>query len=292
MCGASLAAAGFAANAARGFPIAPSNRATGDASPALAPGTPSSPQRTALIDDFRKRSEGLQDKFEARSHKSDWTMPYRLFRPATTGKLPLILYLSGSGGLGDDNLKQIGLGNIFGTRVWLLPENQKQFPCYVVAPQTDRGWARYDPTQREDGRARVLPGLGDGSRLALEIVDALRHEFPIDDRRIYATGQSMGGAGVWNVIAGRPRFFAAAVPCCGSNSTEVGAESIDTPMWAFHGDADQTVPVSTTRDRIAARRNAGGHALYTEYAGVDHECWEWAYTEPELPKWLFAQRRR
>jgi len=42
------------------------------------------------------------------------------------------MYLHGSGGLGDDNLKQLGLGNIFGTRVWLLPENQKRFPCYVV----------------------------------------------------------------------------------------------------------------------------------------------------------------
>jgi len=60
----------------------------------------------ALIEDFRKRSEGLQDKFEARTYKGVWAMPYRLFRPAASGKLPLALYLSGSGGLGDDNLKQ------------------------------------------------------------------------------------------------------------------------------------------------------------------------------------------
>jgi predicted peptidase len=246
----------------------------------------------ALIESFKKRSEGLQDKFEARTYKSDWTMPYRLFRPAATRKLPLVLYLSGSGGLGDDNVKQLGLGNIFGTRAWLLPDNQKQFPCYVVAPQTDRGWAKYDPTEQENGRAKVLPGLGDGSRLALEIVDALRREFSIDESRIYVTGQSMGGAGVWNVVAARPRFFAAAVVCCGSRSTEDGTQGIDTPLWAFHGDSDQTVPVSTTRDRIAARRKAGGHPLYTEYEGVDHNCWEWAFTEPELPKWLFAQRRK
>src|SRR5580704_1154837 len=117
-----------------------------DTAPPLARGAPNSPERTALIEDFRKRSEGLQARFEARAYKGDWTMPYRLFRPAASGKLPLVLYLSGSGGLGDDNLKQIGLGNIFGTRLWLLSENQKQFPCYVVAPQTDRGWAKYDPT--------------------------------------------------------------------------------------------------------------------------------------------------
>jgi len=245
----------------------------------------------ALIADFRKRSEGLQDKFEARTHKSDWTMPYRLYRPAPSGKPSLVLYLSGSGGLGEDNLKQIGLGNIFGTRLWLLPENQRLFPCFVVAPQTDRGWAKYDFSQQDGRGPKPVPCLGDGSRLALEIVDGLIREFSIDQRRVYVAGQSMGGAGVWNVIAGLPRFFAAGVICCGSSSTEVGTESIETPLWAFQGDADKTVSVSLSRDRIAARRKAGGHPLYTEYAGVDHNCWEWAFTEPELVKWLAAQRR-
>ena len=85
-----------------------------------------SPQRIALIEAFQRQSEGLEKKFEARTHKSVWLMPYRLFRPQAAGKLPLVLYLHGSGGLGDDNLKQLGLGNIFGTRVWLLPANQKR----------------------------------------------------------------------------------------------------------------------------------------------------------------------
>ncbi len=284
MCGYGLAAA----CAPRSFSLAQGSSTKSAEMPPLAPGTPNSPERTALIDDFKKRSEGLQDKFEARSHKS---MPYRLFRPAASGKLPLVVYLSGSGGQGDDNLRQLGLGNIFGTRVWLLPENQQQFPCYVVAPQTDRGWAKYDLSHKEDGRVIILPGLGDGDRLALEIVDSLRREFPIDDRRIYLTGQSMGGGGVWNSIAARPQFFAAAAVCCGIPSTEDGTQAIDTPLWAFHGDADSVVPVSVSRDRMAARRKAGGHPLYTEYAGVDHNSWEWAFTEPELVKWLFAQRR-
>ena len=191
--------------------------------------------------------------------------------------------------MGDDNEKQLGLGNIFGTRVWALPANQKRFPCYVVVPQTDRGWIRYDLSK---DAATMLPGLGDGSRLALEIVDRLLRELPIDEGRIYVTGQSMGGAGVWNVLANRPTMFAAAVVCCGSASTERGAEAVDTPLWSFHGDADRTVPVSVSRNRVAARRAAGGRPLYTEYAGVDHNSWEWAYTEPELATWLFAQRRQ
>ena len=68
-----------------------------------------SPERMALIEAFNKQSEGLETKYEARTHKADFTMTYRLFRPATVAKAPLVLYLRDSGGLGDDNQKQLGL---------------------------------------------------------------------------------------------------------------------------------------------------------------------------------------
>lgn len=262
-----------------------------DPTPPLAAGAPMSQKRRALIEAFQEKSAGLEQKYEGRAHKSEWTMPYRLFRPETGAKVPLIVYLHGSGGLGDDNLKQLGLGNIFGTRVWLLAENQLRFPCYVLVPQTDRGWVRYDPELLAKGETKVLRGLGNGNRLVLEIVDKLREEFAIDDRRIYVTGQSMGGAGVWNLTAHRPHFFAAAAPCCGGLSLDDPVQSAATPVWAFHGDADKTVPVSASRERIAALRKVGVHPLYTEYVGVDHNSWEWAYTEPALVEWIFAQKR-
>jgi predicted peptidase len=290
LLGSASAGAWFAAQMALNVSMAPFASATkADTTPPLAPGAPASPQRTALIEAFRKQSEGLQKKFEARTHKSDWAMPYRLFRPEATGKVPLVLYLHGSGGLGDDNLKQLAFGNIFGTRVWLLPENQKRFPCYVVAPQTDRGWIKYDFSHEP---AKELPGFGDGARLALEIVDALRREFAIDDRHIYVAGNSMGGAGVWNMLANRAHFFGAAVICCGGESPDDGTGSIETPVWNFHGESDEAVPVSSSRERMAARRKAGGHPLYTEYAGADHDgTTRLAFTEPELVKWVFSQRR-
>jgi len=274
--------------AARSGTLAPQ----GDAAPPLAPGAPTSPERLALITAFKQNSEGVDKKFEARSLKADWTMPYRLFRPDAAGPLPLVLYLHGSGGLGDDNVKQMGLGNVFGTRVWALPENQKRFPCYVVAPQTDRGWVRYGEPAPGDSVAQVIPGLGDGARLALRIVDALRREFAIDEQRIYITGQSMGGAGVWHMIAQRPQFFAAAVVCCGGSTLDPAAAAAGTPLWNFHGAADTTVAPAVSRDRIAALRKAGGHPLSTEYPGVGHNVWEWAYTEPQLVPWMFARRRR
>jgi predicted peptidase len=263
-----------------------------DGTPRLAPGTPTSPERLALIDAFKKKADGIERTFEARTHKSDWEMPYRLFRATASGKLPLVVYLHGSGGLGTDNLKQMGLGNVFGTRVWALPEIQKEFPCYVLAPQTDRGWIRYADPAPGDSVARPVAGLGDGARLVFEIIDALRRELPIDDRRIYITGQSMGGGGAWHMTAERPTFFAAAAICCGGASLDDPRGSARTPIWNFHGDADATVPVTVSRERIAALRKAGAHPVATEYPGVGHNVWEWAYTEPALARWLFSHRRR
>jgi predicted peptidase len=263
----------------------------GEPTPPLAPGAPMSPERLALIDAFRNASEGVEEQFEARSYASGWTMPYRLFRPTARGRLPLVVYLHGSGGAGDDNLKQMRLGNVFGTRVWALPASQAAFPCFVLAPQTDRGWMRYGDPSPGDSVARLVPGLGDGARVAFEIIDALRREFDIDERRIYVTGQSMGGGGAWHMLAHRPRLFAAAVVCCGSATRDSAAPPASTPVWNFHGTADDTVPPEVSRERIAAMRKAGGHPLYTEYGGVGHNVWQWAYTEPALVRWTFTNRR-
>jgi predicted peptidase len=259
--------------------------------PGLALGAPMSPERRAVIEAFQSEYRGLVERFDTRVHPGPSSMPYRLFRPSVSRKLPLVLYLHGSGGLGTDNEKQLALGNVFGTTIWALPRNQDRFPCYVVAPQTDRGWAKYEASA-EGGRAHVVAGLGEGNESALAIVKTLVREFPIDEHRLYITGQSMGGAGVWNMIANRPRVFAAAAVCCGSPTADDVTRAGRLPLWVFHGDSDRVVPVATSRDRVAALRAAGASPIYTEYPGVDHNVWEWAYTEPALLDWMFSQRRK
>ena len=64
-----------------GARIATAQASVSSAGPRLARGLPTSPERMALVDAFRRQSEGLDKKFEARTHKSDLAMPYRLFRP-------------------------------------------------------------------------------------------------------------------------------------------------------------------------------------------------------------------
>jgi predicted peptidase len=263
---------------------------------AILPLSPHSKQRTALIEAFGAKTAGLADRFAAFSYtnRNSESMPYRLFTPSgmvAGRKYPLVVFLHGAGGSGTDNVKQLQGANVFGGLVWTLPENQQRHPCFVVAPQTNVNWPCV--IIEEGQRPRLCPGqrLGDGARLAFEIIDKLAVALPVDSSRIYVTGHSMGGAGVWHMIARRPGFFAAAVPVCGLPDFADAPAMKGIPIWNFNGELDPIEPAAQQRRWIGEIVKAGGHPIYTEYPGVEHNSFLWAYTEPALVEWLFARHR-
>ncbi len=152
----------------------------------------------------------------------------------------------------------------------------------------DYRWANMDWSAKK-GSAGRNPSTP--MRLTLEVLDQLRTEYNLDDQRLYITGLSMGGYGTWDVIARYPKLFAAAVPVCGGGDEALASKMKDIPIWCFHGGADPTVPPDRSRNMIKAIKEAGGDPKYTEYPGVGHNSWDKAYSEPELPKWLFSQKR-
>jgi len=227
------------------------------------------------------------DGFVARSFTaaSGEAMPYRLFIPDAAARkqpLPLILYLHGSGGVGTDNRKQISGGNTAGTHTWTTGEAQRTHPAFVLAPQLPENRASQSSTPD-----RWSASVG----TVLEIIAAVSREFAIDADRVYVTGQSLGGYGTWDIISKHPRTFAAAVPLCGGGDAVRIVAARTVPVWAFHGAKDPVVPVTESREMVAALRRAGGSARYTEYPDVEHDVWTRAYAGRELADWLFSQRR-
>ena len=128
-------------------------------------------------------------------------------------------------------------------------------------------------------------------RLSLELITSLQKELSIDEDRIYVTGLSMGGFGVWDAIQRHPKRFAAAAPVCGGGDPAYAKDIAHVPIWAFHGDADGAVKPMRSRDMIAALKEAGGEPKYTEYPGVGHNSWAATYANRDLYSWLFAQKR-
>jgi len=213
------------------------------------------------------------------------TLPYRLFIPRhydQKKKYPLVLYLHGGGGRGNDNLKQIDGGNGYLIDFFTRDETQAHYPSFVVAPQSSmEGWIETDsitPT-------RYL-------HLVYELIGELRRTYNIDEARIYVAGQSMGGFGTFAIISEYSRTFAAGVALCGGGDPSKVARLTNVPIWVFHGARDESVPVERSRTIVAAIKNAGGaNVRYTEYPETGHIIWPSVVKETELLPWLVTQRR-
>jgi predicted peptidase len=164
------------------------------------------------------------------------------------------------------------------------------YPAFVIAPQCPEGkqWVEV-PWTLDEHRMPEEPSTP--LRQSLELVAALQKEFSIDPARLYITGLSMGGFGVWDAIQRHPDLFAAGATVCSGGDATLAKRIKDVPVWAFHGDEDGVVKVRRSRDMIAALKAAGGSPKYTEYKGVGHDSWTATYRDPELYKWLFAQKR-
>ena len=127
--------------------------------------------------------------------------------------------------------------------------------------------------------------------LLLELTQKTIEQYPVDSRRVYVTGISMGGFGTWAMMAAEPDLLAAAVPVCGGGDPGWAPRIKAIPVWAFHGAEDTVVPAEYTRRMIRALRAAGADPKYTEYPGIGHDSWTPAYQEPDLLDWLFSQKR-
>jgi poly(3-hydroxybutyrate) depolymerase len=200
---------------------------------------------------------------------------YVIFAPSRDhqgGEPPVLLFLNGVGENGYDGLKQIS--NNFGLQVW---ENREQFPFLAIAPQcrTDGSWAPHSLD----------------TQWALQILDQVIKEFGADEDRVYLTGVSGGGGGVWNIASAFPDRFAAILPLCGTGGDTRKLSAARMPIWNVHNDGDAESLVNSNR---AVRRQLieqGSSPLVTEYDAGGHDCWNRAYRTTAMFGWLLEQCR-
>jgi predicted peptidase len=172
------------------------------------------------------------DLFEARTTRLQaTTMHYRLFKPRNydpTKKYPVVVALHGVGERGTDNRRQIDLEDL--AHPWIEDTVQAKVPHFIMIPQC--------PTDSTWGGMRGASGLGSTGQGILNILDSMKREFSVDTNRFYIAGLSMGGAGTYNLLRGKPGYFAAAAPCAAGGDTNAVEAISQTPIWHHHGAND------------------------------------------------------
>lgn len=202
-------------------------------------------------------------------------------------KYPLVVLFHGAGERGSNNWAQL----VHGASEILDYAQRTGEEIFFIAGQVPLKcqWVNHPWNAQKH---LMSPQPSTSLRLALALVDQLLKEQPIDARRVYATGISMGGYGTWEAVTRRPELFAAAIPICGGGDTTQAGRIKELPIWCFHGDKDGAVPVVRSRDMVQAIKAAGGTKIqYREYPGFGHNCWDATYRDDTVLKWLFAQRK-
>ena len=210
--------------------------------------------------------------------KYRWSAPEKV-EPGKT--YPLVLFLHGAGERGDDNTAQLKHGVI----PIINGAEKLGKPVFLIAPQcpAERWWAPGKPDRTGLNAAGQPNALLEA---VLALVTDIQKNHPVDPKRLHVTGISMGGFGTWDLLGRAPGRIASAIPICGGGEPTLAAKFKDVPVWAFHGEADEVVPVSATRNLIEALEKAGGKPKSTYYPGVGHDSWTRTYDNPEVIRWL------
>lgn len=217
---------------------------------------------------------------------------YVVWRPpgfAARSAWPGVLFLHGVGECGTDGTQHVlvGLPPVLRT----MPQ---EWPFVVILPQKPR---------------RELEWEDMGVVLDLMLDHAVSLD-RLDVTELHLSGLSQGGHGALVIGSRHPegwRTISAVCPYLNSPSggwsenaqrswdaddmqmraIELSARLHSTPVWLFHGDADEAVSVQHSlafHERVRARDNE--QARLTLYPGVGHAAWDAAYAREGLARWM------
>ncbi|MBC7389695.1 MAG: hypothetical protein H7329_10820 [Opitutaceae bacterium] len=136
-----------------------------------------------------------------------------------------------------------------------------------------------------------------------ELVEKVKATNRIDGDKIYVSGYSGGGGGMYHLTATQPEKIAAFVPVAGVNSFWVDktmsySNLKNIPEWAFHGQNDNTVTINNMNEPIRqvglltpASAVSAITTIYTDSKGGHGSIPFYAYNTEELYSWLISKSK-
>lgn len=201
--------------------------------------------------------------------KKEQKISYILDYPENAkGKVPLMVFLHGSGERGDD-LELVKAHSPF-TYKNLFPE-----PVAILAPQCpkDVWW---------------------DTEAVYYLIKEIQQKYQIDDSRIILTGLSMGGWGTLKLAMEHPELFSAVVPVCApvDRLMKVRASQYkDLPMKIFHGGNDDIVSPMNSIEIYQEIKKVNKNVELTIFPDDNHNSWDSTYSNPKLYEWMLAQKK-
>jgi predicted peptidase len=225
------------------------------------------------------------------------SLPYRVLLPIhydSTLSYPVLFFLHGAGERGSDNEKQL----THGAKLFLRDDVRRNYPAIVVFPQCAEKdyWSNVLRHHQTDGK-RAFHFLQDGDptrymRLLQALVPLVIKTYLTKKDQVYIGGLSMGAMGTYEAVRRMPGTFAAAIAICGGAHPSTAPALKETKWWIFHGEKDDVVPDSFSRQMASSLGLAGADVKLTLYPDANHNSWEPAFAEKDLLPWLFTQRKK
>lgn len=206
---------------------------------------------------------------------------------------------------------------IIAPQLWLF-ERDKTGPDYLTKrtkAQIPRRLEHGSPPHTPDMRARQLVGPMIGATAAellppfdsviaptmwdradpdvVHILEFVLAQYQADPARVYLTGVSLGGMGVWYYASRYPDRFAAICPVVGYGTIEQ-AEIIaqaGIPIWAFSGGRDPAVPTQTFYPAMNRLDELGADFRFTTEQDMAHDVWNRVYAGEDIYHWFLRLRR-
>ena len=202
-------------------------------------------------------------QFEYKDPKTGTLVKYNLYIPKNYNKnkkYPLVLFMHDMGVLSEDTKATLLQGN--GAISFATPEEQAKHEAFVLAPQYSR--------QVVNDNGDITSDLDATVNL---VKDHLLSKYSIDEKKLYATGQSMGGMMAIVMNFKYPDLFAASyLVACQWNEKEV------TPM----AKNNLWIMVSTGDEKAYPGMNTITSELIKRGATVARDTWKADYTNEQF----------
>lgn len=211
--------------------------------------------RNLIVENFKQ--------FVYKDPKTGTSVKYNLYIPKNydkNKKYPLVLFMHDKGVLSEDTKTALLQGN--GATSFAAPEEQARHEAFVLAPQYSR--------QVVDDNGDITSDLDATVNL---IRDYLISKYSIDEKKLYATGQSMGGMMAIVMNYKYPELFAASyLVACQWNPKEVSTMAKNN-LW---------ITVSTGDAKAYPGMNSITSELIKRGATVAKDNWRADYTDAQF----------